>query len=96
MPDESPLPDEFPLPLWQSHKQVRASKIQSISGPGVKEGQPVEGCALHLECGVTVHVDEHYMRKHCPESGGYYVRYPDGYKSWSPAAAFEDGYSQIE
>ncbi len=25
--------------------------------------------------------------------GGYYVQYADGYASWSPAKAFEDGYS---
>lgn len=28
-------------------------------------------------------------------AGGYYVRYPDGYTSWSPADAFEHGYTAI-
>ena len=27
--------------------------------------------------------------------GGYYVRYPDGYESWSPAHSFEEGYTLI-
>ena len=27
--------------------------------------------------------------------GGYFVQYDDGYQSWSPAAAFESGYSPL-
>lgn len=38
-------------------------------------------------------VDEEYVRKHNPVAGGYYVVYEDGYKSWSPADAFEKGYT---
>jgi hypothetical protein len=38
-------------------------------------------------------VDAAYISKHRTEAGGYYVVYPDGYKSFSPAAAFEDGYT---
>lgn len=36
-----------------------------------------------------------YVRKHNPQVGGYYVVYADGYKSWSPAQAFEEGYTRI-
>ena len=32
------------------------------------------------------------MEKHKPHAGGYYVVYDDGYKSFSPAKAFEEGY----
>ena len=39
-------------------------------------------------------VDEAYMQKHQPEVGGYYVVYKDGYKSYSPAKAFEEGYTR--
>lgn len=28
--------------------------------------------------------------------GGYYVKYPSGYESWSPAEDFEDGYTLLE
>lgn len=28
--------------------------------------------------------------------GGYYVVYEDGYESWSPAEAFEKGYTLIQ
>lgn len=40
-------------------------------------------------------VSRDYLAKHRPEPGGYYVVYDDGYKSFSPAKAFEDGYSLV-
>ena len=36
-----------------------------------------------------------YVAKHKPEVGGYYVVYEDGYKSFSPAGAFESGYTRL-
>jgi hypothetical protein len=30
-----------------------------------------------------------------PQAGGYWIWGEDGYPSWSPAAAFESGYSRI-
>ena len=41
-------------------------------------------------------VDDNYMRKHKPQVGGYYVVYKDGYKSFSPASAFEEGYTLVK
>jgi hypothetical protein len=40
-------------------------------------------------------VSREYMVKHNPQVGGYYVVYKGGYASYSPADAFEDGYSLI-
>lgn len=40
-------------------------------------------------------VSGEYMEKHNPAVGGYYVVYKDGYKSYSPADAFEDGYARM-
>ncbi|HLG97188.1 MAG TPA: hypothetical protein VKX49_12825 [Bryobacteraceae bacterium] len=37
-----------------------------------------------------------YYRKHQPQPGGYFVVYEDGYESFSPAKAFEEGYTRIE
>lgn len=34
-----------------------------------------------------------FVKKHDPQPGGYYVAYKDGYKSFSPAEAFESGYT---
>ena len=41
-------------------------------------------------------VEASYVTKHNPKQGGYYVVYADGYKSFSPAEPFEDGYTRIE
>jgi hypothetical protein len=40
-------------------------------------------------------VDAQYVAKHKPEVGGYFVQYEDGYLSFSPAAAFESGYTEV-
>ncbi len=40
-------------------------------------------------------VSREFMLKHSPQSGGYYVVYGDGYKSYSPAKAFEEGYTRV-
>lgn len=40
-------------------------------------------------------VPREYVEKHKPIVGGYYVIYEDGYKSFSPAEAFESGYTRI-
>lgn len=40
-------------------------------------------------------VSDEYMQKHNPKIGGYYVVYKDGYASFSPEEAFEDGYTRI-
>lgn len=40
--------------------------------------------------------DPEFMAKHKPEEGGYMVFYADGYISYSPAGAFEDGYTLME
>ena len=79
------------LPKWQSHKVVEAGKIGRIA-------EHVEGgflLTLDLPDNWTaeVQVSQEYFDKHNPLPGGYYVRYPgDGYESWSPAKAFEEGY----
>jgi hypothetical protein len=39
-------------------------------------------------------VSESYLLKHTPAPGGYYVRYEDGYESYSPAEAFEKAYRE--
>lgn len=36
-----------------------------------------------------------WMTKHNPVVGGYLVLYDDGYCSFSPAEAFESGYTRI-
>lgn len=78
---------------YKSHKIVQAGKIIEIMAPLVPR-LPGDA-ALLLEGGGNVQVSGDYMMKHQPEVGGYYVFYPDGYESFSPAEAFESGYTEL-
>lgn len=42
-----------------------------------------------------IEVSKEYVDKHEPKSGGYYVVYKGGYKSFSPAEPFEEGYDLV-
>ena len=89
------------MPKYQSHKKVWALKIKEIvfdSDLAKAENRETDGSATITpeEVGYApFKVDHAYISKHSPKAGGYYVLYKDGYKSWSPAGAFEDGYSQM-
>ena len=79
------------LPKYRSHKQVWALKIKEVvSNGGISDGAIIPE---NNEFG-PIPVSGEYLKKHQPKAGGYYVVYPDGYKSWSPAEAFESGYSK--
>ena len=80
---------EREMPVYKCHKEVWALKIASI-----EERPSGVFMMTTAEKGFAeFYVDKEYMDKHKPHAGGYYVVYKDGYKSFSPAEAFEDGYS---
>ena len=86
------------MPKYLCHKEVHALKIAKIIRDG--EGQDCEsdGSAMMTpedEGFAPIKLDREFMNKHEPVIGGYYVVYKDGYKSFSPAKAFESGYSRI-
>ena len=86
------------MPKYKCHKEVWAFKIKFIVRDGEGENRETDGSAMitpEEEGYDAFKVDHQYMHKHKPEVGGYYVQYKDGYKSFSPADAFEDGYSRI-
>ncbi len=84
----------MPMPTlsrYRCYKEVWAAKIKQV---------------LHGDDGIAqitfvnswdkpVFVSEAYMARHQPKAGGYYVIHEDGYESFSPAAAFESGYTLI-
>jgi hypothetical protein len=74
------------MPKYKCHKEVHAMKIASIDGNTITPAD--EGYE-------PFQVDDAYLSKHQPQAGGYYVVYDGGYKSWSPAGAFEAGYSRV-
>ena len=88
------------MPRYKCHKEVWALKIKAIEqAPADQERCHASGdWYLTPEddaCGPVLVGHDSYVAKHKPEVGGYYVVYADGYKSYSPAQAFEEGYSRI-
>ena len=86
------MPIETEMPRYRSHKIVRALKIAEVHHDSNNLGAvifPVE------EGFPSFQVDKEYVMKHDPKADGYYIIYDDGYKSWSPAEAFEAGYTRI-
>lgn len=78
------------LQTYQCHKQVQAGEIIMID-----RGQTSRLYFAGLET-AYVDVDLAWMNKRRPQVGGYYVVYTDGYASYSPAKAFEDGYTLVK
>ncbi len=80
------------MPRYRCHKEVWALKIAELSEydreGGVTMYPADEGFA-------PFRLDREFMERHRPVAGGYYVVYTDGYKSYSPAKAFEEGYARI-
>lgn len=86
------MPTECELPRYRSHKEVWALKIKAVT-------QYVDGGAMitpYEEGYAPFDVDAEYVAKHQPKADGYYVLYADGYKSFSPAKAFEEGYTAVQ
>lgn len=87
------------MPRYRSHKTVWALKIASIAfdaDEAQTTNRQTDGSAIitPAEAGYApFKVDATYVGKHDPKAGGYFVQYADGYKSWSPADVFEDGYT---
>jgi len=83
------------MPRYKCHKEVWALKIKEIKrtpygNAGVRHSiVPEEAGYAPFEVALE------YIAKHEPKVGGYYVVYDDGYISYSPAKAFEDGYARI-
>jgi len=89
------------MPKYECHKQVWALKIAKLELDvtlAAAEDRETTGGAWITpaeEGYAKFHVPALYVAKHNPREGGYYVAYADGYKSFSPSAAFEEGYNRI-
>jgi len=98
---ENGMRAEKEMPKYRSHKTVWALKIKKIDwdcDKAIEEDRDSDGTAIITpeEHGYApFKVDREYCSKHHPKEGGYYVVYKDGYKSWSPADAFEKGNTKI-
>lgn len=79
------------MPRYKCHKEVHALQIAMVDideAPGATITPTEQGYA-------PFRVDQEYVDKHKPEAGGYYIVYSDGYKSFSPTGAFEEGYTAV-
>jgi len=83
------------LPRYKCHKEVWALKIAEIAHTadgGLWIVPKEEGYD-------RFYVEPKFVPKHDPgrpQPGWYFVEYKNGYKSFSPADAFEDGYTKIK
>ena len=85
------------MPRYKSHKEVHALKIAKVepceNSPALRTETDDGAVITPVEEGYAPFtVTRGYVNRHNPKVGGYYVVYADGYKSWSPAEAFEEGY----
>ena len=86
------------LPRWKSHKEVYADTIVDIKLANPDDEHPCfdyAGFDVVLACNAVVCVSNEMIARHKPSIGEYLVQYDDGYISWSPAKAFEDGYVRV-
>lgn len=89
------------MPRYKCHKEVHALKIKAVVldiDAAKAESRETDGSAIitpEHEGYAPFRVEHDYVHKHKPQAGGYYVVYEDGYKSFSPAQAFESGYTLI-
>lgn len=79
------------MPQYRCHKVVRAAKITALR----QNGNPDMPDLVLGEIGGIVTVLPDWHAKNKPQVGGYYVVYEDGYRSYSPAKAFEEGYVSL-
>lgn len=87
------------LPRWQSHKKVWGDKVVAVEkagfGPQRITDDTFKDWVLANGAKVPVSFELNHRGGRDPV-GGYYVLYEDGFESWSPAEAFEKGYTRIE
>lgn len=85
------------MPRYKSHKVIHALKIAELLSPA-GENEETDGSLIMVpvdEGFAPLRLAREYVQKHKPQTGGYFVVYNDGYQSWSPEKAFEEGYTRV-
>ena len=96
---EAETPNEpvvHPMPIltkWKCHKEVQAEIIEAVMKIDNNTYQIVPKQPTKLK--LPIYVDNAYVSKHKPEKGGVFVKYEDGYLSYSPIKAFREGYTKL-
>lgn len=92
------------LRKFKSHKIVEGAKIVAIdkfdnpdkSGTTAASSYGAVLTVMTPDGEASIKVSPEYMNRHQPYAGGYFVRYEDGYQSFSPSEAFENGYTAMD
>lgn len=88
------MPVERAMPRYQCHKKVWAlalSDVEINNDTGDARLTPLDKGYAPFDAPA-----EWVKRFHSTaDDPGYYVVYDDGFRSWSPTKAFEDGYALI-
>lgn len=77
--------------VYRSHKEVKGAKIKDI----IRDADGKRFLRFEDNDDVRLEMNDKWFERHKPERGGYLVRYKDGYTSFSPAEAFEEGNTRI-
>ena len=81
------------LPRYKSHKIVRALSIAAIQVHEDGSATITPSLAAYTPFKTQPGWGSERYKGHAGDKG-YYVVYEDGYASWSPTRAFEDGYTK--
>lgn len=82
------------LPVYKSHKKVRALALSDVvinNDTGAAWLTPMDTGYAPFDAPAGWASRFHGSDDDC----GYFVVYEDGYASWSPSRAFEDGYTAV-
>jgi hypothetical protein len=82
-------------PRFRSHKEVHAAKITAIVEPPTGVAKTVGARLVFGDIDSYRDVPAEFVKKNKPAVGGYWVLYDGPYESYSPAKAFEEGYTAI-
>ena len=89
---------ESHLPRYKCHKEVSALAIEQIVEDHINPAKPF---TIYFQDAhfAPIQIEKKWVDEKFHGQGtdpGYYVVYEDGYISWSPTKAFEEGYTLIE
>jgi hypothetical protein len=81
------------LPVYISHKKVRALEIRSIGHYRTRDDKLEREVVFADPAHEPIFAPDTMFARYVPLPGDYYVVYDDGYASFSPRKAFLEGYS---
>ena len=81
------------MPRYRSHKQVWALEIDSVTH---QREERTFRLTFRDPGYAPISAPQDMFARYMPSPGDFYVVYDDGYKSFSPAKAFKEGYTLID